>query len=312
MAARSLSAPVATSASWEEWRYARLLPAAARSRAHGALYATLAATVEWRRDPVRRAVACARMQRWLGVSAPRAERLCWGMLRSEAREEADAALCMRQPDALAALLGSPIPLPPSDGPVIYAGLHLGSPVLGYLHLRRSVAPALALVARGIDPANPMAAGKRRFAERKVAWTEAVAEQPFFATDAAAMLGVRAHLRGGKPLYLLADVPGDAVGRSAPCTLFGETVRLAAGLPTLVRIADSPVQTLAITRGAAGLTVHAGPRLGPHEARDLAAVLRGLAPFIHDFADQWWMWPYLPPAIDSPRPRRENGRDGRDA
>jgi hypothetical protein len=285
---------------WDEWRYARLLPAAARSLRRGAVYAALAATVEWRRDRERRAAACRRLQRWLGVSAPSAERVYWRTLRSEAREEADAAFCMRDPAGLGALVARAGALPAADGSVIYAGLHLGSPVLGYLHLRRRTAPDLGLVARGIDPANPMPAAKRRFAERKVAWTEAVAGQPFYATDAAAMLGVRAHLRAGKPLYLLADVPGDAVGRSAACTLFGETVRVAGGLATLVRIAGSAVQTLAVTRGAAGLALHAGPRLAPDEAADVPAIVRALTPFIHDFADQWWMWPYLPPAIDSPR------------
>ena len=86
------------------------------------------------------------------------------------------------------------------------------------------------------------------------------------------LGVRAHLRAGKPLYLLADVPGDAVGRSAACTLFGETVRLAAGLATLARISGSAVQTLAITREPHGFCVRPGPCLAPDQV-DLPAVLQ---------------------------------------
>jgi hypothetical protein len=288
------------SRSWDEWRYGRLLPAAACSLGRGALYATLVAAIEDRRDHARRDAACGRIQRWLGVSSVRARRLYWRCLRSEAREEADAAFFMRHPAALADAFGSSSPFSAPTGPVIYAGLHLGSPVLGYLHLCRSVASELALVARAIDPDNPMPAAKRRFAERKVAWTEATSGRPFFNTDAGSMLRVRAHLRAGKPLYLLADVPGDAVGRSAACTLFGETVRLAAGLSTLARIAGSAVQTLAVTREPKGFAVRPGPLLAP-DAVDLSAVLHALAPFIADFPGQWWMWPYLPPAIDSARP-----------
>lgn len=287
------------SRSWDEWRYGRLLPAAARSLTRGALYATLVAAIDYRRDHARRAAACRRIERWLGVSFVRASALYWRCLRSEAREEADAAFFMRHPEALGAAFGSSMALPAPTGPVIYAGLHLGSPVLGYLQLCRRLAPDLALIARAIDPDNPMPATKRRFAEQKVAWTEATAGRPFFKTDAGSMLGVRAHLRAGKPLYLLADVPGDAVGRSAACTLFGETVRLAAGLTTLARIAGSPVQTLAVTREPRDFSVRPGPWLAADEV-DLPAVLHALAPFIADFADQWWMWPYLPPAIDSAR------------
>ena len=280
---------------WDQWRYARLLPAAARSLRRGATYATLVATIEWRRDRARRGAACRRIERWLGVSSVRAGALYWRCLRSEAREEADAAFFMRRPDALADAFDAEVALPTPTGSMIYAGLHLGSPVLGYLHLCRRLAPDLALIARAIDPGNPMPADKRRFAEGKVAWVEATARRPFFNTDATSMLGVRAHLRAGKPLYLLADVPGDAVGHSAACTLFGETVRLAAGLATLARISGSAVQTLAITREPRGFCVRPGPCLAPDQV-DLPAVLHALAPFIADFADQWWMWPYLPPAI----------------
>ncbi|MCC6763055.1 MAG: hypothetical protein IT293_00185 [Deltaproteobacteria bacterium] len=287
-------------AAWDRCRYGRLLPLAARDPHWGGAYAAFVAAVEWRRDPGRRAAATDRIARWLAATSADAGRIHRASLASEAREEADAAFFMRRPDALAAAFGArPLPLAPEDGPVVYVGLHLGSPVLGYLDLCRRLAPELALVARGIDPANPMAAAKRRFAERKVAWTEVTAGRPFFATDGASMLGVRRHLRAGKPLYLLADVPGDAVGRAAACTLFGERVRLAAGLPTLARIADSAVQTLAITRDARGFAVHAGPRV-PAGAVDMPVVLDALAPFVRAHPEQWWMWPYLPAAgaVDS--------------
>jgi hypothetical protein len=236
-----------------------------------------------------------RIVRWLAVSPARARRIHLASLRSEAREEADSALCMRRADGLDRLLAAPMPLPANDGPVIYTGLHLGSPVLGYLDLRRRIAPELALVARGLHDANPLSDAKRRFATRKVAWAEGVAGRPFFATDSATMLRVRTHLRAGNPIFMLADVPGDSVGRSASCTLYGERVCLAAGLPTLARIAGSAVQTLAVVREANGIVVHAGPRIPP-AAVDLPTVLEALAPFIRAHPDQFWMWPYLPAAV----------------
>ena len=291
---------MASALDWTTLRYARLLPLAARGLRRGAAYAALVAAVEWRRDPDRRTVACGRIARWLGASAADAARLYRRALRSEAREEADCAFLMRHADALVRFFPRDLPLAAEDGPVIYATLHLGTPVLGYLCLRAGVAPELALVARALDPANPLPEAKRRFAVGKVAWVEATAGRPFFATDAASMLRVRTHLRAGRPIFVLADVPGDAVARSAACTLFGERVRLASGIATLARVAASPVRTLAVTREANGLVVRAGPRIagGGRDDRLLGDVLDALAPFIRAHADQWWMWPYLPPAIDS--------------
>lgn len=290
---------------WTAIRYARLLPLAAGSLRRGAAYAALVAAVEWRRDPVRRAAACGRIERWLGVTLADARRVFRRCLASEAREESDAAFLMRHPAALAGFFPATLDLPAEPGPVIYATLHLGTPVLGYLCLRARLAPELALVARALDPANPLPQAKRRFAAGKVAWVEATAGRPFFATDAAAMLRVRAHLRDGQPLYVLADVPGDAVARSAPCTLFGEAVQLASGIATLARVATSPVQTLVVTRESQGLAVRPGPRLEPRPSargdhRLLADVLEALTPFVRAHPDQWWMWPYLPAAFDSPR------------
>lgn len=289
---------------WTAIRYARLLPLAAASLRRGAAYAALVAAVEWRRDRGRRVVACRRIERWLGMTPTDARRIFRKCLASEAREEADAAFLMRHPAALGGFFPATVALPAEPGPVIYATLHLGTPVLGYLCLRARLASELALVARALDPANPLPESKRRFAVGKVAWVEAAAGRPFFATDAVAMLRVRAHLREGKPIYVLGDVPGDAVARSASCTLFGEAVQLASGIATLARIAASPVQTLAVTREQHGLAVRPGPRLEARRAargddRLLADVLDALAPFIRAYADQWWMWPYLPAAFDSP-------------
>jgi hypothetical protein len=285
---------------WDELRYGRLLTAASASLRRGAVYAAVVATVEWRRDPWRRAAACERIARWLNAAPARAASVYRACLRSEAREEADCAFFMRHPGALDACFTDPIDLPPPARSTIYSTLHLGSPVLGYLYLCRRLVPELALVARAIDPANPMPAAKRSYAVRKVAWTEACAGRPFFATDAASMMSVRGWLRAGHPLFALADVPGDAVGRSADCTLFGEAVRLAAGLPTLARIARSAVQTLAVTREQGRFVVHPGPCVEPG-AVDVQAVLDALAPFIRAHPEQWWMWPYLPPAIDRTGP-----------
>lgn len=280
--------------SWERVRYARLLPLAAATRRFADAYAALVAAVEARRDPLRRASAEQRMQRWLGLAPDAARRLHRRCLRSEAYEEADAAYFMRRPAAdLAAAFGPSARAALADEAVLYVGLHLGSPVLGYLHLTTMV-PALALIARGLDPANPLPDPKRRFAAAKVAWTEARAGRPFFGTDGESMLRVRSHLRSGRSLYLLADVPGDTVGRAEPCRLFGEAVRVAAGLPTLARIASSPVQTLAVTRDGRGFTLRMGPRVAAGTIT-MPAVLDALAPFIRAHAHEWWMWAYLPSA-----------------
>jgi len=270
------------------------LPLAAATRRFADAYAALVAAVEARRDPLRRASAEQRMQRWLALAPDAARRLHRRCLRSEAYEEADAAYFMRRPAAdLAAAFGPSARAALADEAVLYVGLHLGSPVLGYLHLA-SMVPALALIARGLDPANPLPDPKRRFAAAKVAWTEARAGRPFFGTDGESMLRVRSHLRSGRSLYLLADVPGDTVGRAEPCRLFGEAVRVAAGLPTLARIASSPVQTLAVTRDGRGFTLRMGPRLAAGTIT-MPAVLDALAPFIRAHAHEWWMWAYLPSA-----------------
>lgn len=281
--------------SWDELRYGRLLPAAAAHLRFGDAYARLVAAVEARRDPARVAVAEGRIRAWLDRSPADARATFRGCLRSEAREEADAAFYMRRPPAtLTAAFPSSTLVAQADEPVLYVGLHLGSPVLGYLHLVTGPVPGLALIARGLDPANPLPPAKRRFAVDKVAWTEATAGRPFFAADGASMLGVRAHLRAGHSLYLLADVPGDAVARAESCAFLGARVRVGAGLPTLVRIAGSPVQILVVTRDARGFEVHVGPRLDAGDVT-MPAVLDALAPFIRAHADQWWMWPYLPTA-----------------
>lgn len=282
-------------AAWERLRYARLLPLAAAYRRFANGYAALVGVVEARRDPLRRSFAEHRMQRWLGIAPAAARRLHRECLRSEAYEEADAAFFMGRPatDLAAAFAVTNEEGARAGEAVLYVGLHLGSPVLGYLGLT-SMVPDLALIARGLDPGNPLSDAKRRFAAAKVAWTEARAGRPFFGTDGESMLKVRSHLRGGKPLYLLADVPGDTVGRAEPCRMFGEAVRVAAGLPTLARIATSPVQTLAVTREARGFRLRFGPRLAPGPIT-MPAVLDALAPFIRAHADQWWMWPYLPTA-----------------
>jgi hypothetical protein len=290
---------MALTSPWSRLRYGRLLPAAARSLRSGAAYAAVVAAVELARDRARADAAGRRIVRWLGVAPDDARRIYRRSLESEAREEADSAFYMRHPGRLRHAFRIPIPLPAPAAPMIYASLHLGSPLLGYLYLRDRLASELAVVARDLDAANPMSDPKRRFAARKVAWTEAVAGRPFLLTSGrAAMVRVRAHLRAGKPIYILADVPGDVVARSQACTLFGERVRLAAGIATLARIAGSPVQTLVITRGRDGFGVHAGPPLPPPTGDGLvAAVLDGLAPFIRAHAGEWWMWPYVPAAID---------------
>jgi len=137
---------------WGRLRYGQLLAIAARDRRLGAAYAAFVARVEERRDPDRRAIACARIARWLRCTPVDAAGVFRASLRSEASEDADSAFFMRHTDALPAAFAGSVPLAPEAAPILYVGLHLGSPVLGYLALCRRIAPDLALIARGIDPA----------------------------------------------------------------------------------------------------------------------------------------------------------------
>jgi lauroyl/myristoyl acyltransferase len=219
-------------------------------------------------------------------------------LASEALEEADSTFFMRsdvvergvfQLDAL--------PVRGDGGAgTVYATLHFGSPVFGFLALAGSRGEVVSIVGRPLDDTNPMPAAKRAYALGKVRWVERVTGRPFLPTDALAMARAREELLAGRSLYTPVDVPGSVAGRAATVRPFGEPIRLASGLMTLARIAGADVVPV-VTRSERGrFTVEFGPRL-PASLGDalLAETIDALASFVRVHPDEWWMWPYLEPA-----------------
>jgi len=286
-------------AAWDAFRYARLLPRTAQSRRSGRAYAHLVGTVEAALDPVRGRVAQRRLQRWLGVSSAAARRTFRRSLVSEAQEEADTVFFMAHESDLRPafrVVGRP---PVIEGPTIYVSLHFGSPLLLYLHLALARVPDCRVIARPLDVRNPMCAAKRAYATRKVAWAERVSGHPFLLAERASMFDARAQLRRGGSLYMLVDVPGDVVDRSATFPLFGERVVLANGLATLARIATPHIQPLLTIPRAGGFDVHYGSLVShASDASVVADALAALVPMVAAAPQEWWFWPYVPPRLDA--------------
>jgi len=293
----------AGSASWTELRYRVLLPLAARSFACGAAYARVVASIEYGRDARRRETAVNRISAWLGKPAADAAWVYHAALSSEAREEADAAYFMRRPEALARFLGAGGDAPMETGPVIYAGLHFGSPILAYLHLCRVRGLNLHAVGRRLDASNPMPAAKRVFGTAKVAWLESLAGRPLLDSAGDGLLQARAELVEGRSLYAVVDVPGDVVDRAADVEIGGERVRFAAGVTTLARLTRVPLRPFVGLRENGRLRVEYGPLVEPGEADatcgQLVDVMRG---FVERWPSEWWLWPFVPASPD-------RGRDG---
>lgn len=275
------------------WRYGRVLPLAARSRAFGRAAAVWIARDELRRDPVRARVAADRIGKALGVGPDRALRIHREALESEVREEADTAWFMAHEDRLgAAFEGGDARLEP--GPAILATLHFGSPVLGFVHLSRLPGARLAIVARPLDDSNPMPREKREWARRKVAWTERASGRPFLSTDPAAVARARAHLLEGGRLYTPVDVPGDVSARRSRVGLFGRTIRVSGGIEVLARLTRTPVRPVVAFAQGNGFRFWYGRRIDPDEEGGelLASAFVEFEKILRDRPGDWWMWPYL--------------------
>lgn len=281
---------------WPSLRYARLLPWAARGRAQGRAYAQLVAAVELGRDAARRRTAVARIRRWTGCSAARAVEVFRRSLFSEALEEADSALFRRDLDAMdhwAADVKN-LALPP--GPLVFATLHLGSPVLGYLALRRASRLDVRAIGRQLDASNPMADAKRRVGLEKQEWVHRVAGVPLVDPGAASMQRAREHLLDGGALYAALDVPGDVVSRASSVVLCGERIQVSVGLTTLARLTRATILPLVAVSGRRRMALHLGDPVRPtNPAETIAAVFGQLERFIVQFPEEWWFWPYVLPA-----------------
>lgn len=288
-----MSGAGAIGARWSDVRYRRLLPLAGRSRRWGRGYAALVAAVELARDPGRRTAACQRIERCLGVSPRAARRTFLASLQSEAREEGDTVYFAGHDERLARLFAQSEVPAVTGGATILVTLHFGSPILGYLCLRRRSGLDCTVIARPLDEANPMPEAKRAYARRKVAWVERVAERPFLATDAASIARARERLVAGRALYTPIDVPGDVAARRSVVTLLGARVQIAAGVTALARLTGSALLPVVTIAGAAGLSLRFGRPVAPaSEALMLEQAMHELEGFIRAVPSEWWMWPYL--------------------
>ncbi len=279
---------------WPTLRYGRLLPRAGASRRAGSAYARTVALRELAADPRRRRVACDRIGRWCGVGPAAALRIFADALSSEALEEAESAWFMGDPRRLPEAFADAAPRMPIEPGSVVATLHLGSPVLGFVHLSRSGLVGRA-IGRELDDSNPMPRAKRAWGTRKVAWVRATTGEPFLGTDARALLAARAELDRGRSVYAAIDVPGDVVSRSRVVDLCGERVTLSSGMLTVARLARAPVQ-LVVTTVLGGTYRHeASTPVGPGPEEEVARALASRASaLLRRMPGQWWLWPYVVP------------------
>jgi len=287
---------------WAGLRYGRLLPIASRSRASGRLLVPLVGRIEFRRDPGRRVTACNRIARALGVPADRAAGVFLAALESEVREEFDSAWFMAHEDRVpAAFAGSRVPDDlVGGGPAILATLHYGSPVLGFVHLRRALGLDLAILARPLDASNPMPRPKSEWARRKVAWTERVTGRPFLSTDPEAVARARAHLLAGGRIYTPVDVPGDVSGRRSRVGLLGGHATVSGGIEVLARLTGAVIQPIVTFAKGEGFAFWFGRSIETRAVEaPLGAAFVELERAIRDRPDEWWMWPYLDTGTGAP-------------
>lgn len=289
--------PQATEA-WPTLRYDRILPLAKHGRRTARLCATLVGTVEFLIDPVRREVASRRIARALAMSARRARSTFRAGLISEALEEAEIVFLMAHPEALGRTFSAHDDEPSHCGRTIYATLHLGSPILAYLHLAWWRRLDVTIIGRTLAAENPVPEAKRRHGRRRVAWVDDLS-RPFLGIDAASVTRARALLLDGASLFAPLDVPGDVVGRSAEVDVFGERVRFASGMVTLARLTGAALRPVVALSRPHGVVVQWGQSVEPgDDPTTLAAVFRELLAFVRQFPGEWWMWPYLVKAPDS--------------
>jgi hypothetical protein len=280
---------------WGRWRYEHLLPRAARSPLAGRAYARLVARVELWRDPRRREVAIRRIARWRGLSLPEAERIFRASLVSEAQEEADSVRFMCDDAAFRRWLPDPALVPPVSGPTIFASLHLGTPVLGFLYLRGACPLDVRAIVRGLDDANPMIPAKRRWGERKVAWLHEQARGGILGVDAVATAAARDHLRAGKAVFAALDIPGEVASRTAEVEIGGERLRFSSGVVRLAELTGSTVVPMAALGGGERMRVYFGPPIRASASADACqAIFAELVRFIDRFPEEWWLWPLVHP------------------
>ena len=277
---------------WPRLRYERLFPLARFGMRAAKLCAVLAGTVEYLIDPVRREVASRRIARALALPEKRAREIFRASLICEALEEAEIVFLMAHPGALARIFPAGDDEPSHVGGTIYVTLHLGRPILAYLHLAWWRHLDVTIMGRALSADNPMPDAKRRYGRRRIAWIESLS-RPFLDNDAASVARARQLLLDGRSLFAAIDLPGYVVARAAEIDVFGERTHLASGIITLARLCGAPLQPVVAVNRPQGLALYWGRRIEPrNDASTAAEVFRELLTFVRMFPEEWWMWPYL--------------------
>jgi hypothetical protein len=79
-------------------------------------------------------------------------------------------------------------------------------------------------------------------------------------------------------------------------LFGERVRIAAGVFRLAQILDIPIRPIVAVRRGGQVRLSYGNPIPPvGTGIPSEAIAREMGSIVRDLADEWWMWPYLPAA-----------------
>lgn len=263
------------------------------------------AAIERRVFPVRARAAEDRIGRALSAGPSAAREIHQLSLESELREQADCARFMHRPDRLASFLPDAARLPRTDGPTLFASLHMGSPVLLSAFLHQNSGLDVRPIIRELGEGNPMASARSRWGDRKVRWLEKTLGLRPLGTDARSTAQARSHLLDGNALFAALDVPAGGSGRAAAFPLFGQRWAFASGALKLAALTDARVVPIIGISRDRSLSVACGT---PQRAADAdalgAAVFREFEELIRGDPGEWWMWPYLaeapePEPVDKP-------------
>ncbi len=278
--------------SWESLRYGPLLRGASTSPFAGRLYEKLVAFVEWRADPNRRKVASARITDMLQCSRRQASQTFRACLASEAREEADTAWVARGEIAIENVVSDLPKLPTEGRGCIFAALHLGSPILTFLYLRKVLGLPLRAIGRPLDDNNPLSAAKRAWGSEKVAWVSRNSDTTFLDTDARGVVQAREELLAGRSVYAAIDVPADVASRAVPLDILGRSFGFAAGVPRLAQLTGATILPVIGVHRAGSFRIEFGDPIScPTREETQVALSAWLSATLRKYPDEWWLWPY---------------------
>ncbi len=288
-------------------RYDLLLPAAGMGRGVGQVYAEACASLECRAAPARMGVAVERIMRWTGLEKREAREAYRGAIASEALEEADSAYFRRHPDAFDRWLleGSDVPRP--HGPVVYATLHFGHPVLSCIYLRRHGGRDVRPIIRGLDDANPMADPKRIWGQKKVGWVRDLLDDAVFGVDGVSTARAREHLLAGEAVFAALDVPGDVSDRTSVVDVGGERLRFSTGVVSLAQMTQATIVPVVARSHRKRMIVEFGDPVDAAGPDPFVRVFSELSRFIRRFPQEWWLWPFVERVGDADAARGNPGR-----